>query len=58
MGRGTTVVADKKYDAGAQPLDPRAMVRAGVEPRKGGMGAEQRHWAERGRGRRVEMGRK
>jgi hypothetical protein len=23
-----------------------------------GMGAEQRHWAERGRGRRVEMGRK
>jgi hypothetical protein len=38
MGRGTAVaVADKKHNAGAQPLDPWAMVGAGVEPRKGGM---------------------
>jgi hypothetical protein len=51
------VIADKKHDAGAQPLDPRAMVGAG-EPRKGGMGTEQQHWAEQGRSKRVEMGRK
>ncbi|KAJ7346399.1 hypothetical protein DFH08DRAFT_810232 [Mycena albidolilacea] len=38
------VVADKKHNACAQPLDPCAMVGAGVEPRKGEMGAEQRRW--------------